>query len=594
MRIEMKGNRLERRKRRKVFDRKGIVAVFLFVFSIFALRYVAGAEVDLLGNSGESLFIGDRLIISDYFDKYELEKVQPDSIQYALSEESQEKECITLNSDGVAEALSEGNAVVEITYTEAETQISHQELFTVTVLAPEQAFAEYGSIIWLSAFNMYNPYLSNATAEEAGYSYTFSNDSASLLDNGEGVFIRGFHDIEVFLERNGLKIPVAKITVILPKFKQNRMARALGTKAFYPEIENYIQSGELDLTGEDAVNQKNPVWKTEDEKIASLSEEGFLPAALGSVKLTAEFTAENGDTLCLELVLTVTDPKFTREYIVLAVDGTKKLPLTGICEDSTAFAEASVFEVNESNKICGKEEGVEDALILVDGRELLLRVVVTDPHYGENTFTMYKNLKKNLSIKGLNSEYSTITYTSANKNIATVTASGKVTAKKVGTVKIKIKADGRSFPVWVEISTKKGYQAAKKEIAISKTKTKYSQARRMSKGYYDCSSLVSRVYRQYGVYFGSKSGWSPTAAAIGQWCTGKKKVIAKKGVAYTKLVPGDLIFYSYTKNGRYRNISHVEMYVGNGMSVSASSSNNRVIYYGYHSGSTVLIARPTK
>ena len=268
--------------------------------------------------------------------------------------------------------------------------------------------------------------------------------------------------------------------------------------------------------------------------------------------------------------------------------------MTGTCADTTVSAEASVFAVETSNKIRGVEEGVEDALILVDGRELLLRVVVTDPHYEENTLTMYKSLKKNLPIKGLNKEYSTITYTSANKNIATVTAAGKVTAKKVGTVKIKIKADGRTFPVWVEISTKTGYRAAKKEIAISKTKTKYSQARRMSKGYYDCSSLVSRVYRQYGVYFGSKSGWSPTAAGIGQWCTGKNKVIAKKGVAYMKLVPGDLVFYSYTKNGRYRNISHVEMYVGNGMSVSASSSNNRVIHYSYRPDSAVLIARPTK
>ena len=28
--------------------------------------------------------------------------------------------------------------------------------------------------------------------------------------------------------------------------------------------------------------------------------------------------------------------------------------------------------------------------------------------------------------------------------------------------------------------------------------------------------------------------------------------------------PGDLIFYSYTTNGRYKNISHVGIYVGKG------------------------------
>ena len=84
----------------------------------------------------------------------------------------------------------------------------------------------------------------------------------------------------------------------------------------------------------------------------------------------------------------------------------------------------------------------------------------------------------------------------------------------------------------------------------------------MRKGYYDCSSLVSRVYRPYGVYFGVKRGWSPTAAAIGKWCTNNKKVLSKKAVSYKKLLPGDLVCYSYARNGRYRNISHIEIYVG--------------------------------
>jgi len=82
----------------------------------------------------------------------------------------------------------------------------------------------------------------------------------------------------------------------------------------------------------------------------------------------------------------------------------------------------------------------------------------------------------------------------------------------------------------------------------------------MSKRFYDCSSLVSRVYRKYDVYFGSKSGWSPVAADIGKWCTRNHKVIAKKAVSYKKLLPGDLIFFSGWRNGRYKNITHIEIY----------------------------------
>ena len=134
----------------------------------------------------------------------------------------------------------------------------------------------------------------------------------------------------------------------------------------------------------------------------------------------------------------------------------------------------------------------------------------------------------------------------------------------------------------------------KKEIAISKTKTRYSQARRMSAHYYDCSSIVWRTYKRYGVNFGVNSSWAPTAASMGYWCQKNNKVIYRTGVSSSKLLPGDIIFYSYQRNGRYKNISHVEMYVGNGKSVSASSSHNKVIHYAYKNRSVVMIARPTK
>lgn len=652
----MKETRTKEVKHRGVFQ-KSLMAVFLLLCSVFILQYAAKAEVYLLESSGDSLFVGDVLTISDYFDSYELAGVQADSIQYAISESSQKKDCIALDQTGKVTALSEGSAVVDVTYIQTETLTSRTESFTVNVLAPEVIAAEYGSTIWLSAFNMYNPYFQTDLWEDMAmqYTYTFSNDSAVLDEDGEGVIIRGFQNIEVYLERENLKIPVAQITVNLPRFEKESMARALNTKAFYPVFENYTTEEDYGFMEEGITNLEEPEWSVEDSSVVGYTESGFQAVSLGTTKITAKFTAENGDELLVNTKVTVTDPQLTADYIVVAIGGTKKLPVKGTCSVSTYFAGVKEYEedasaessednsdeaedvvlenasvenseswdgdleedqdgykedsykseveygtefsyayINESNKLCGSLEGTEDAVLVVDGRELAIKIIVTNPYYAENTFTMYKKLKKSLPIEGLNKQYSTITYTSSNTKIATVTKNGKVTAKKTGTTKIKIKADGKIFPVWVEVATKKGYKAAKKEIAISKTKTQYSQAKRMSKGYYDCSSLVSRVYRKFGVYFGSKSGWSPTAAGIAQWCSEHKKVLSKKALAYTKLVPGDLVFYSYTQNGRYLNISHVEMYVGNGMSVSASSSNNRVIHYGYSTGGLVMIARPTK
>lgn len=630
----MKEKKTKAAKKKKVLGR-GFVSIFLVLCSVFVLQYVAKADVYLLESSGDSLFKGDSLLLSDYFDSYELAGVQIDSVQYTVSEESQNKECILLEASGKVTALKQGSAAVEISYLQTETQTLRTELFYITVLAPEQIAADYGSTIWLSAFNMYNPYFQTDLWEESQmqYTYSFSGDSAFLDESGEGVTIRGFQTTEVYLKRETATILVAQITVNVPCFAKESMARALGTAAFYPELLNYIPKEDYGFLDEGITGLEEPVWSVDDSAIVSYTpENGFQAVSLGTTKIHAAFTAENGDERILSIKVTVTDPQITADYIVIAIGGTKKLPVKGVCSASTYLAgrkeagetsdvvtddensleiwedstedleqseqeygtEFSYAHIKDGNKLCGVSEGTEDVILVVDGRELAIKIVVTNPYYEQNTFTMYKGLKKTLSITGLNKQYSTITYTSANTKIASVTKAGNVTAKKTGTVKIKVKADGKSFPVWVEVASKKGYKAAKKEIAISKTKTEYSQAKRMSKGYYDCSSLVSRVYRKFGVYFGSKSGWSPTAAGIAQWCAGHHKVLSRKALPYTKLVPGDLVFYSYTKNGRYLDISHVEMYVGNGMSVSASSSNNKVIHYGYSTGGLVMIARPTK
>lgn len=607
---------MRERKRQDTFIYKVIFAVCLLLFSVCAFQYVARADVYLLNGSSARLFVGETITVSDYFLPEEADKILQGSLQYAVSDESENAGSVALSSDGTVMALAEGSAVIQVTYQLTGDFSVRTESFYITVIPPEEVTAIYGEKIWLAVFDLYNPYRDFDMEEEVGgkYTYSFSNDSVILDEDKDGLLVQGFRNAEVYLEKGQEKLLVAKVTVNVPKFRQAKMARATGTDAFYPVLLNCTSQPYSDYE-ENTLYLAEPAWSVANEKIITLSESGFLAVAKGSTKITASFTAKNGDTLTLTLPVTVTDPKLTKELLVMAVDVIKKAPVSGTCSDSTYSSQKDVFGSSTGNqeedtdtdrseyryaqlalngKLKGFKEGTEKITFYVDGREFKMTLVITNPRYAKNTFTMYKGLKKTLPILGLNKKYSTISYTSAKTNVATVTKTGNVTAKKVGTVKVKIKADGKTFPVWVEIADKKAYQAAKREIAISKTKTKYSQVKRMLSGFYDCSSLVSRVYRKFGVYFGSKSGWSPTAAGIGQWCSSHHKVIANKAVAYTKLVPGDLVFYSYTKNGRYKNISHIEMYVGNGMSVSASSSRNAVVHYGYGTNSVVMIARPLK
>lgn len=114
----------------------------------------------------------------------------------------------------------------------------------------------------------------------------------------------------------------------------------------------------------------------------------------------------------------------------------------------------------------------------------------------------------------------------------------------------------------------------------------YSQPLRDSGKYYDCSSLAYYSWKDAGVDI--SHGGATTAAAEAQGFDE-----AGKTVSYDQLQPGDLIFYSFTTNGRYRNISHVAVYVGNGKVVEALNTKMGVIYRDVASkGKIVTIGRP--
>lgn len=108
-------------------------------------------------------------------------------------------------------------------------------------------------------------------------------------------------------------------------------------------------------------------------------------------------------------------------------------------------------------------------------------------------------------------------------------------------------------------------------FALSKVGYPYSQAYRDSGDYYDCSSLAFYAWKYADVNI--SYGGATTAAAEAQGLDE-----AGKTVAYEELQPGDLIFFSYCHNGRYRNISHVAIYVGNGKEVEAKNESAGVVY----------------
>lgn len=123
-------------------------------------------------------------------------------------------------------------------------------------------------------------------------------------------------------------------------------------------------------------------------------------------------------------------------------------------------------------------------------------------------------------------------------------------------------------------------------FALSKTGYPYSQAYRDSGDYYDCSSLAYYAWQSAGVnimYEGSN-----TAASEGKYCYDNNLL-----VDYGDMEPGDLIFYSYGKNGRFMDITHVAIYAGDGNVVEAANARLGVVYRPVQGRSSIVfIGRP--
>ncbi len=119
------------------------------------------------------------------------------------------------------------------------------------------------------------------------------------------------------------------------------------------------------------------------------------------------------------------------------------------------------------------------------------------------------------------------------------------------------------------------------ELAMTKIGCQYSQDKRYQEGYYDCSSLVQRLYKEAGITLPA------TAATQGKYCYDNAMIINKK-----QLKSGDLIFYSYEENGEFRNISHVAIYVGDGKMVHAANPSRGVVIDPLRTNNVVFYARP--
>lgn len=209
----------------------------------------------------------------------------------------------------------------------------------------------------------------------------------------------------------------------------------------------------------------------------------------------------------------------------------------------------------------------------VDGKTYKINYSVKNPVFGEIKQVLAKGKVTGINVDGM--DKTLISYFSRNNKVAKVDAAGNITGVRAGAAYIDVKIGNMMFTYRIDIAAK-GVKTVINRADYIVNHWKYSQKKRMKRGYYDCSALVWKGYKSYKKYhkkLGSANRALP-AAALFDYLYEKKQIIYFGYTSIDDLRPGDLVFYGnynnavkYSTPGRTLDIYHVSMYAGVGQLV---------------------------
>lgn len=200
------------------------------------------------------------------------------------------------------------------------------------------------------------------------------------------------------------------------------------------------ESKELWVTG----TAQKAEWSSSNAKIASVDANGLVVGKkIGSTKITAKigeakYSCKVTVKACLDY-----------DKISLIKGKSKTLKLKGAKAVNFASSKPSVATVSKKGKISAKKKG-STTITVTDSKKkkYKCKVTVEDPSLSKTKLSMFAGGETKLKLKGTKQE---IKWSSANKKVATVDETGKVTAVSKGKASIRAKVGGATFTCKMEV-----------------------------------------------------------------------------------------------------------------------------------------------
>lgn len=330
------------------------------------------------------------------------------------------------------------------------------------------------------------------------------------------------------------------------------------------ETQKVMLPGEEDTLRTAGMMENLPMtWSSSNPSVASVDASGKVTAhTTGSTTITLIGYDSYGMYGTYTCELNVYDPKLSAETLEVSTYSTAELAVEDAGDSPEVVWSSSDPQVAEYSSYRGGvwaySEGTCVITAEVYGRTLTCEVTVLNPHLNDELVLLTEGKTKTIEVEDVPSG-SSVSYTSGDTSVAAVNRSGKITAKGEGSTAITVSVDEKELTCVVVVADSRiieTIQAAEDAIG-----SPYSNEKRMQDGYYDCSSLVWKSYKEAGVSVGS-STYAPTAAGMAEALVKQGKDVAYEMVGADELKPGDLIFYGGSNNGRYKGIWHVALYCG--------------------------------
>ncbi|HIR27697.1 MAG TPA: Ig-like domain-containing protein [Candidatus Choladousia intestinigallinarum] len=280
---------------------------------------------------------------------------------------------------------------------------------------------------------------------------------------------------------------------------------------------------------------KNVTWYSSNTSVASVDSSGKVTAnGVGTTTITA--TAADGSKVSKSCTISVTEPTLKVSSIIIrgakSLKKGQSLTLTATVSPSNATnkkvtwrsSNNSVATVSSSGKVTAKGAGTARiTATAADGSKVSksCTIKVTDTKVtsvsisGNKRITVGSKLQLKVKVLPTNAANRNVTWTSSNKSVATVTSSGKVTAKRPGRTVITAKAkdgSGKKKSIYVIVIPKK--MAASTVTSPAQKKIRVTLKRQTGVSGYQVQYAKNNKFKSAKVYNASKNAKSVTISKL--------------------------------------------------------------------------------